>query len=90
MRTTAEDAEERKREVMHIDEVSGVVVDAAMKVHTVLGLGLLEGAYLKMTGKQVGLLIDFNVLCLKNEIRRLVNNHQKPPRSSAASAVFIT
>ena len=30
---------------MHIDEVSGLVVDAAMKVHTVLGPGLLESAY---------------------------------------------
>jgi GxxExxY protein len=30
---------------MHIDEVSGQVVDAAMKVHSALGPGLLEGAY---------------------------------------------
>jgi len=30
---------------MNIDEVSGAIVDAAMKVHTVLGPGLLESAY---------------------------------------------
>ena len=137
---------------MNIDEVSGAIVDAAMKVHTVLGPGLLESAYetclahelrsrglkvfsqvvlpikyegleldagyrldllvedqvivevkaveslnsihqaqllsyLKMSSKQVGLLINFNVHHLKNGIRRIVNKYQKPPRSSAASAV---
>jgi hypothetical protein len=30
---------------MTIDEVSGMIVDAAMKVHTALGPGLLESAY---------------------------------------------
>jgi len=33
---------------MHIDEInvrSGLVVDAAMRVHTALGPGLMEGAY---------------------------------------------
>lgn len=30
--------------------------------------------YLKMTNLQVGLLINFNVLILKNGIKRLVNN----------------
>ncbi|HTC94890.1 MAG TPA: GxxExxY protein [Terriglobales bacterium] len=137
---------------MNIDEVSGAIVDAAMKVHTVLGPGLLESAYeaclthelrsrglkvlsqlvlpikyegleldagyrldllvedcvivevkaveslnsihqaqllsyLKMSGKQVGLLINFNVRNLRNGVRRVVNNYQKPLRSSASSAV---
>lgn len=123
--------------MMNINEVSGQVVDAAMKVHTALGPGLLESAYegcllhelrkrglrvlkqvelpvvydgiqidvgyridllvedlvivelkavdalapiheaqlltyLKLSGKKVGLLINFNVLHLKDGIKRRV------------------
>lgn len=121
-----------------INDTTGAIVDAAMKVHTALGPGLLESAYeaclvhelrkrglavqlqvpmpvrydgividigyrldlvvderviveiksvkeiipiheaqllsyLKLSGRQVGLLIDFDVLHLKNGIKRLVN-----------------
>jgi GxxExxY protein len=124
---------------MDINEVSGNIVDAAMKVHTVLGPGLLESAYeaclthelrkrgrkvlvqvglpvlyddieldvgyridllvddcvivelkavekilplheaqllsyLKLSGKKVGLLINFNVIRLTQGIKRMVNN----------------
>lgn len=124
---------------MNLNEVSGQVVDAAMKVHTALGPGLLESAYeaclrhelekrglsteqqvdlpveydgirialgyrldllvenqiivelkaverltrvheaqllsyLKLSGKQVGLLINFNVARLRDGIKRMVNN----------------
>ena len=124
---------------MRINEVSGSVVDAAIKVHRTLGPGLLESAYeacllyelrkrqikvlsqvelpviydgvvldvgyrldllvedcvivelkavekllpiheaqllsyLKSSGKQVGLLINFNVFRLKQGIKRFVNN----------------
>ncbi|MGH7794583.1 MAG: GxxExxY protein [Candidatus Binatia bacterium] len=123
---------------MDVNEVSGSVVDAAMKVHTALGPGLLESAYeacllhelrkrgrkvlsqvalpvvydgvkidvgyridllvedvvivelkaieklspihdaqllsyLKLGGYKLGLLINFNVLHLKDGIKRLVN-----------------
>ena len=123
---------------MELNEISGQVVDAAMKVHTALGPGLLENAYeaclehelgkrglrvkrqvalpvvydgvqidlgyrldllvedavivelkaadriapiheaqllsyLKLSGKKLGLLINFNVLHLKDGIRRMVN-----------------
>ncbi len=124
---------------MDINQVSGQIVDAAMKVHSALGPGLLESAYeacllfelhkrgvkavsqvqlpvvyesvkidagyridllvedivivelksvedllpihqaqllsyLKLSGKKLGLLINFNTVQLKNGIRRLANN----------------
>ena len=133
----AEDAEERR-----LDEITGAVVDAAMKIHTALGPGLLESvyekclkyelskrglrvesqvwlpvtydgmlieggykidllvegqvvvelkvteglldihraqllSYLKLSGNRVGLLINFNVLHLKDGIRRLVNSRRR-------------
>ena len=123
---------------MEINEVSGQIIDASMKVHSVLGPGLLEGAYeaclqyeltrrglgvksqlllpvqydgtqvdagyrldllvedlvivelkaverlaaiheaqlltyLKLSGKKVGLLLNFNVVQMKEGIRRMVN-----------------
>lgn len=126
-------------EQMDINQVSGTVVDAAMKVHSALGPGLLEStyeaclvhelrkrglkvatqvslpvaydgvridvgyridllvadavvvelkaidallpihqaqllSYLKLSGNKLGLLINFNVLHLKNGIRRMVNH----------------
>ena len=123
---------------MEIDRITGIIVDAAMKVHTALGPGLLESvyesclkhelmkrglqvssqvwlpvlydgitieggykmdllvedavvvelkvveqileihkaqllSYLKLSGKKVGLLINFNQVHLRDGIRRLVN-----------------
>ena len=122
----------------NLNELSGQIIDAAMKVHTALGPGLLENAYeaclkyeletrglraarqvglpleydgvkidlgyrldllvenqiivelkaverlarlheaqllsyLKLSGKQIGLLINFNTMRLKDGIRRLAN-----------------
>ena len=124
---------------MEINEVTGKIVDSAMKVHSVLDPGLLEGAYeaclrheltrrglkvqnqaslpveydgvlvdagyrldllvedlvivelkaverlapiheaqlltyLKLSRKKVGLLLNFNVVQMKDGIRRMVNN----------------
>lgn len=131
--------EKSKIDIERINEVSGSIVDAAIKVHTALGPGLLESAYeaclvyelrkrgrkvfsqvelpviyedvrldvgyridllvddcvivelkavdkilpiheaqllsyLKLSGFKVGLLINFNVMRLKQGIKRLVNN----------------
>ncbi|HLF25137.1 MAG TPA: GxxExxY protein [Anaerolineae bacterium] len=38
-------------------------------------------SYLKLSGCKVGLLINFNVMVLKNGIRRIVNNLAEPLRS---------
>jgi GxxExxY protein len=135
-----------------INEITGAIVDAAMKVHSALGPGMLESvyerclkheltkrglrvesqrwlpivydgveiegshkidllvedevivelkvveqvlevhkaqllSYLKLANKQVGLLINFNVVHLRDGIRRMVNNF-KPFASLASSAVL--
>jgi GxxExxY protein len=129
---------------MHFNEISGAVVDSAMKVHTALGPGLLEGVYeaclvhelkkrgfrtasqlplpvnydgeridlgfrvdilventvvveikavhlaqlitfLKLSGKYVGLLMNFNVVHLRDGIRRMVQG--EPPSVSSVSSV---
>jgi GxxExxY protein len=132
---------------MHFNEISGAVVDSAMKVHSALGPGLLESVYLaclvnelnhrgfhtavqlplpviyegvrldlgfrldilvenfvvveikavdaispvpqaqlltylKLSNKHLGLLINFNVVHLRDGIRRMVNG---PPSSSVSS-----
>lgn len=138
---------------MEIDQITGSIVDAAMKVHTALGPGLLESvyekclkheltkrgfkvesqlwvpvlydgieieggykidllveakvivelrvveqlldihkaqllSYLKLANKPVGLLINFNVVHLRDGIRRLVNHYQSSA-SLASSAVVV-
>jgi GxxExxY protein len=135
-----------------INEITGSIVDAAMKVHTALGPGLLESvyekclkheltkrgfrvetqvwlrviydgieieggykidllvegqvvvelkvveqlldihkaqllSYLKLSDKRVGLLINFNVVHLRDGIRRLVNNF--PSSASLASSAVV-
>ncbi len=136
---------------MEIDQITGAILDAAIKVHSALGQGLLEGvyekclahelskrglkverqvflpvvydgiviegsyridllvedtviielkvsegiselhkaqllAYLKLSNKRVGLLINFNVVHLRDGIKRIVNNY-RASASSASSAV---
>jgi len=135
------------------NDITEAIVDAAMKVHTALGPGLLESvyerclkhelikrglrvesqvwlpviydgveieggykidllvegcivvelkvveqllpihkaqllSYLKLSGKQVGLLINFNVVHLRDGIRRVVN-HFQASASPASSAVLV-
>jgi GxxExxY protein len=137
---------------MEINEVSGAVVDSAMKVHSALGPGLLESAYeaclirelrkrglrvesqvpisvrydgevldvgyradllaegcvlvelksiemllpihkaqllsyLRLSGKEVGLLLNFNVEHLKTGIKRIINSRPRFSVDSASSAL---
>ncbi len=132
---------------MRINELTGAIISAAMRVHSILGPGLLESAYeacllhelnkqglrtaaqvpvpvaydgikleagyridllventvivelkavdelapihkaqllsyLKLSGKKVGLLINFNVVHLRDGIKRIV--HGSPPLTSAS------
>ena len=56
------------------------VIGAAIEVHRILGAGLDEGCYaqlntyLKITRLTLGLLINFNVLLLKDGIRRVIRS----------------
>ena len=137
---------------MEVNQISGIVVDAAMKVHSALGPGLLESAYeaclirelrkrglrveaqvpisvvydgetldvgyradlivealvlvelksvetvlpvhkaqlfsyLRLSGMQVGLLINFNVEHLKDGIKRVINTHPKVSAYSVSSVL---
>ena len=136
---------------MKIDEITGAIVESAMKIHSILGPGLLESvyetclkheltkrglrvqsqtwlpviydgieieggykidllvndevvvelktvehllalhqaqllSYLKLSHKRVGLVINFNVVHLRDGVKRMVNNYI-PSASSASSAV---
>jgi GxxExxY protein len=137
---------------MEVNEVSGAVVDTAMKVHSALGPGLLDSGYemclirelrkrglrvesqvpiavrydgetldagyradllvegivlvelksvemmlpihkaqlllyLRLGGKEMGLLINFNVEHLKDGIKRVINSRPKFSVASASSAL---
>jgi GxxExxY protein len=137
---------------VEVNEISGIVVDYAMKVHSALGPGLLESAYelclirelrkrglrvesqvpiavrydgeildvgyradllvegvvlvelksveavlpihkaqllsyLRLSGKEVGLLINFNVEHLRDGIKRVINSRPKFSAASASSAL---
>jgi len=71
------------------NDISFDIRGAVFNVHTNLGPGLLESVYeialadvhhkqlltyLKLSGKKLGLLINFNVALLKEAIVRIVNN----------------
>jgi hypothetical protein len=58
------------------NDISGVLVDVADKVHTSLGLGLLQS---------VELLINFNVPLIKDGITRMSTNSKNSPRLCASA-----
>ncbi|MDR3703320.1 MAG: GxxExxY protein [Candidatus Sulfopaludibacter sp.] len=57
-------------------------IDGLLPVHSAQLL-----TYLRSAGKQVGLLINFNVEILKAGIKRVVNHYSGPEISSASSSV---
>jgi GxxExxY protein len=59
------------------------VVEQILEVHKAQLL-----SYLKLSDKRVGLLINFNVVHLRDGIRRLVNNY-RCSASLASSAVVV-
>jgi GxxExxY protein len=59
------------------------VVEQILEVHKAQLL-----SYLKLANKEVGLLINFNVVHLRDGIRRLLNRYQSSA-SSESSAVFV-
>jgi hypothetical protein len=58
------------------NDISGVFVDVADKVHTSLGPGLLQS---------VELLINFNVPLIKDGITRMSTNSKNSPRLCASA-----
>jgi iron complex transport system substrate-binding protein len=93
----------RRRSVMReLDNITGAIVDASLRIHRDLGPGLVESGvdlvaddwvivevkrveqltrahpkqlltYLKLTNRQVGLLINFGAPTLREGLRRIVN-----------------
>jgi len=51
--------------------VAKQIVDAAYRIHTSLGPGLLESV--RLADKRLGLLINFNVALIKEGITRIAN-----------------
>jgi len=76
----------------------GYKIDLLVEGNVIVELKLVEQlldihkaqllSYLKLSRRQVGLLINFNVVHLRDGIRRLVNHYQSSA-SSAPSAVVI-
>jgi GxxExxY protein len=54
-------------------------VDALLPIHQAQLL-----TYLRLTGHQVGLLVNFNVPTLRNGVKRIVNNFMGPPLTAVA------
>ncbi len=65
---------------MDENELSNKIIGAAIEVHRTLGPGLLESTYeecllltyLKLSGLKLGLLLNFNVVLMKDGINRFV------------------
>jgi GxxExxY protein len=75
---------------MLVEDLVIVELKATEKIHPLHLAQVLS--YLKMSGKHVGLLLNFNVCHMKDGVRRIVNRFagvRTPLRSSAYPAVII-
>ena len=69
---------------VEVERIATAIVDCAFKMHKTLGPGLLESVYalcliheqlqtyLKLSQVRLGLLINFNVVLIKDGIRRVI------------------
>src|SRR3990170_1156419 len=84
-------------------ELTRKIIAAAIEVHKILGPGLLKSVesvlpvheaqlltYLRLTGRQVGLLINFNETMLKNGIHRKVLNAHDSDVESALTSLCLS
>ena len=62
------------------NDISGVLVDVADKVHTSLGPGLLQSVELL-----INFIINFNVPLIKDGITRMSTNSKNSPRLCASA-----
>jgi GxxExxY protein len=68
--------------------VEGVILVELKSAETVLPIHKAQLlSYLRLSGKEVGLLINFNVEHLKNGIKRIINSRPKFSVASASSAL---
>ncbi|MEN8166283.1 MAG: GxxExxY protein [Pseudomonadota bacterium] len=62
---------------MNENEIGGIVVECAVKVHMRLGPGLLETVYeavlSRLSDKKVGYLLNFGEALMKDGISRIIN-----------------
>ena len=57
------------------NELSNVIIGAAIEVHKELGgPGLLENKYLRLSNRKLGLVINFGESLVKGGVHRVVNN----------------
>lgn len=68
--------------------VEGLVLVELKSVETVLPIHKAQLlSYLRLSGKEVGLLINFNVEHLRNGIKRVINSRPKYSVASVSSAL---
>ncbi len=65
---------------MHENEISGLIIGAAIEVHRHFGPGLVEKVYtyLRLSNLRLGLIINYHSFKLTDGIVRVVNGLDEP------------